>query len=206
MNNCQLSLIQEDSGFQTRLHRGRRKGGWVDSAHLCLQGGSSQPRSKSLMRIGWAEETLQPSGWMGQWSWEGTSGNSAQITFPQNGSSLPPSGLTAPSQLSFSLFLMDARELTGEERVLCYEQRNFHTGRVKMMGKCEEALSFLPLSALVTGSQKAQGRGHGVCVCVCLCVCNPREINHCSLSLQLQSKSSPSFLHDRQTLNRSPEN
>ena len=143
----------------------------MDSAHLCLQGGSSQPRPKSLMRTGWAEETLQPSGWMGQWSWEGTSGNSAQITFPQNGSSLPPSGLTAPSQLSFSLFLMDARELTGEERVLCYEQRNFHTGRVKMMGKCEEALSFLPLSALVTGSQKAQGRGQGVCVCVCVRVC-----------------------------------
>ena len=38
------------------------------------------------------------------------------------------------------------------------------------MGKCEEALSFLPHSAIVTGSQKAQGRGQGVCVCVCVCV------------------------------------
>ena len=97
----------------------------MDSAHLCLQGGSSQPRPKSLTRTGWAEETLQPSGWMGQWSWEGTSGNSAQITFTPNGSSLPPSRLTAPSQLSFSLFLMGARELTGEERVLWAEELSY---------------------------------------------------------------------------------
>lgn len=54
----------------------------MDSAHLCLQGGSSQPRPKSLMRTGWAEETLQPSGWMGQWSWEGTSGEQCPENFP----------------------------------------------------------------------------------------------------------------------------
>ena len=49
-------------------------------------------------------------------------GNSAQITFPPNGSSLPPSGLTAPPRLSFSLFLMDVRELAGEERMLWAEE------------------------------------------------------------------------------------
>ena len=49
----------------------------------------------------------------------------------------------------------------------CCGQRNFHIDRVKMMGKCEEALSFLPH----IGSQKAQGRVQGVCVCVCVCVC-----------------------------------
>ena len=53
----------------------------------------------------------------------------------------------------------------------CCGQRNFHIDRVKMMGKCEEALSFLPHSILVIGSQKAQGRVQGVCVCVCVCVC-----------------------------------
>lgn len=54
----------------------------MGSAHLCLQEESSQPRPKSFMGTRWAEETSKPSGWMGQWSGEGTPGEQCPADFP----------------------------------------------------------------------------------------------------------------------------